>query len=176
GDVAGEQVRGELDPLEGKAEALREQSRDQGLRKPGVVLDEDVAVGEHSGEDAPQDVVLADDHLADGPNDLLRTRGQRRERHRVLPCLASGRQTRSVPNIPREPARMSNARRYDTASSSVYARRSRYSCFAINEARSVRTLVHFARVRSTSCRSAGDRAARGAARRRWGRQTGSPDA
>jgi hypothetical protein len=45
GDVAGQQVGGELNPLEGEIERLAEQPGDQRLREAGIILDQDMAVG-----------------------------------------------------------------------------------------------------------------------------------
>ncbi len=61
GDVSWQQVGGELDALETEVESLAEEPYDQCLGKPGIILDQDVAVGENAGEQLPQDLVLADD-------------------------------------------------------------------------------------------------------------------
>ena len=71
GDVAGQQVRRELDALEAQVERLREQARDQRLREPRVVLDQDVAVREHAGEDLLEHRRLADDDLGERGEDGL---------------------------------------------------------------------------------------------------------
>ena len=46
GDVAGQQVRGELDPVPGAADAARQAPGERGLAEPRHVLDEQVAPGQ----------------------------------------------------------------------------------------------------------------------------------
>jgi len=62
GDVGRQQIRRALKALEGQAERLREEPRDQGLGEPRIVLDQDVAVRQNPGQDALEHVALADDH------------------------------------------------------------------------------------------------------------------
>ena len=60
---------------------LRERPRRQRLREPRDVLEEDVAVGEHPGEDQLEPVALADDR----PLDLVEDRGALARRPRSAP-------------------------------------------------------------------------------------------
>ena len=64
-DVGGEEVGGELDALELHAKGAAEATDEQGLGEAGHAFEEDVAVGEEGDEQAFDDLVLADDGLAD---------------------------------------------------------------------------------------------------------------
>ena len=61
-DIAGKQVRRELNSLEGKVQRLTQETCDQRLRQPGIILDQDMPVGENAGEQLPQDIVFPDDN------------------------------------------------------------------------------------------------------------------
>ena len=64
-DVARQQVRRELDPLELDAESRRQGLDQQGLGQAGHPLEEHVAAGEQGDEKPFDDGLLADDGLAD---------------------------------------------------------------------------------------------------------------
>ena len=71
GDIARQQVGRELDAPEAEVERLGQEPGDECLGETGIVLDQDVTVGEDAGDDALQHIVLAHhdpaqrrDHLA----------------------------------------------------------------------------------------------------------------
>jgi hypothetical protein len=64
-DVARQEVGGELDALELHAQRAAEAAHEEGLGEAGHALEEDVAVGEEGDEQALDNLVLADDGLAD---------------------------------------------------------------------------------------------------------------
>jgi hypothetical protein len=64
GDVGGHQVRRELDALEFEAQRLRDGADHQRLRGAGQAGDQAVAADEERGEDLVDDLLLADDDLA----------------------------------------------------------------------------------------------------------------
>ena len=70
-DIAGQEVRRELDALEAQIESLREEAGDQRLGQPRIVLDEDVPIGEDAGEDLLEHGRLAHDGLAEGGENAL---------------------------------------------------------------------------------------------------------
>jgi len=63
--VGGHQVGCELHAGEVHAHRLRERPRGQRLRQAGVVLDQDVSVGEQAEQDELQPLALADDRALD---------------------------------------------------------------------------------------------------------------
>jgi hypothetical protein len=71
GDVGGEEVRGELDPLERAVEGLCDGTGEHRLADAGDVFQEDVSLAEHRREDVFDLVVVADDHLFDVVDDTL---------------------------------------------------------------------------------------------------------
>src|SRR5262249_55753809 len=73
-DVGGHQVRRELDARERHVEGLREAARDQRLREPRIVLDQDVAVGEEAEQHELERLPLADDGALDLGEDAVRLR------------------------------------------------------------------------------------------------------
>ncbi len=83
-DVAGQEVGRELDALEAEIERLGDEPGDERLGEAGVVLDENVAVGEDTGQDLLEHVRLADDHLAERGEDLLAAVGHGVELHAPL--------------------------------------------------------------------------------------------
>jgi hypothetical protein len=64
GDVARHEIRRELDALELEVERPRERRDEEGLREPGHADEQAVAPGEQGDERLFDDVVVADDHLA----------------------------------------------------------------------------------------------------------------
>src|SRR2546428_6177477 len=64
-DIRRQQVRRKLDAAEREAQARRERLRDQGLRQPRDVFDQEMAVAEDRPEDPFQDRTLADHHGLD---------------------------------------------------------------------------------------------------------------
>jgi hypothetical protein len=73
-DVAGQQVRRELDAAEVRARRLREHVGHQRLGRAGVVLEEDVPAGQDVVQDLLQQRSVADDDLADLVDHLLALR------------------------------------------------------------------------------------------------------
>jgi hypothetical protein len=67
GDVAGHQVRGELDPAEFQVEDVRERLDEKGLRQPRHTHQQAVAAGEHRDQDVLDHLLLPHDD----PGDLL---------------------------------------------------------------------------------------------------------
>ena len=65
GDVRGEQVRGELDPPEGAAEAPGDGLGEDRLARPRDILDEEVAAAQQRDQGEADLVVLADDDALD---------------------------------------------------------------------------------------------------------------
>src|SRR2546427_3573815 len=82
GDVRGQEVRRELDAAEREAEARGERFRDEGLRQPRDVFDQEVTVAEDRPEDALQDGALADDHGLDRVEEVAADLPDRRDVHR----------------------------------------------------------------------------------------------
>ena len=76
-----QEVGRELDPLEPEIEALGDEPGDERLGEPGIVLDQDVPVGEDPGQDLPEHVDLAHDHLAERGEHVLPAVGHRLELH-----------------------------------------------------------------------------------------------
>jgi hypothetical protein len=64
-DVGGHQVRGELDAGEAEVDRAGEGADHQRLAEARDALEQAVAAGEQAGEDAAQDLVLADDDRLD---------------------------------------------------------------------------------------------------------------
>ena len=67
-DVCGEEVGGELDPLEAGVHGAGEGPHHEGLREAGDAFEEDVAVGDEGDHEFPEYFFLADDdflHLDD---------------------------------------------------------------------------------------------------------------
>ena len=67
--------------LNAEVQALGDEPGDERLGEPGIVLDQDVPVGEDAGQDLPEDVDLAHDHLAERGEDVLTAVGHRLELH-----------------------------------------------------------------------------------------------
>ena len=70
-DVGGQQVGRELHAAEAKPGRGRERARDQRLRHPGHVLEQDVAVGQQCEQHELEDVALADHGALDLVEDRL---------------------------------------------------------------------------------------------------------
>ena len=70
-DVGGEEVRGELDPLEFEVEGLGDGVDEGGLAETGDTFEEDVAAADDGDEDIFDDVLLTDDEFADFRADFL---------------------------------------------------------------------------------------------------------
>ncbi len=64
-DVAGHQVRGELDAPELQRQRLAQRAHQQGLAEPGHAFEQAVAAGQQPDQQLLDHVVLADDGLAD---------------------------------------------------------------------------------------------------------------
>ena len=64
-DVGRHQVGRELDALEVQVQRLGERADQQRLAQPGHAFEQRVAAGEQAGQHAVDDLVVADDHLAD---------------------------------------------------------------------------------------------------------------
>src|SRR5213083_1622114 len=88
-DVRGQEVRGELDPPEGEAEARREGLRNQRLRQTRHVLDQEVSIAEDRPDHPFEDGPLADDHGFHGVKERSADRGHGREVHRQASMRAS---------------------------------------------------------------------------------------
>jgi len=69
--VGGEQVRRELDPLEVQVQHLGQRAHRHALGQAGHALDEDVAAGEQSDEEAVEQLLLPDDPLLQLAQDAL---------------------------------------------------------------------------------------------------------
>ena len=67
GDVGGHEIGGELDPVERHREELGEARDHERLRQPRHPLENAVPLAEQGGEEEIEDVLLADDHGAQGP-------------------------------------------------------------------------------------------------------------
>src|SRR4029453_5412926 len=91
GDAGGKQIGRALQAFERQAERLREESRDQRLGESRIILDQDVAVRENSGQDALEHVALADDHARQGAQDLAASLGDPAELHRRASSAAMSR-------------------------------------------------------------------------------------
>jgi hypothetical protein len=65
GDVAGQQVGGELQPTDRAVDGAGQRLRQRGLADPGHVLDQQVPFGEQGHERDPDDLGLADQHAFD---------------------------------------------------------------------------------------------------------------
>ena len=95
GDVAGQQVRGELDPAHRAVDRAGQRLGQHRLADAGHVLDQQVALGEQHGDGEPDDVGLAVDHgLHRGPDGTGRRGSAQRDRparHQRSPgsCLSS---------------------------------------------------------------------------------------
>ena len=76
GDVRRQQVGCELDPPERAPERPGQRLGEHGLADAGDVLDEDVAFGEHRGDQQPDDFGLALDHPLDGLGDAREVVGE----------------------------------------------------------------------------------------------------
>ena len=74
GDVAGHQVRGELDALELRFEDFRETAHKEGLGEAGHADHQDVSLHGEGDEQIADDLILADDALAEFGGELLVTR------------------------------------------------------------------------------------------------------
>ncbi len=70
-DVAGQEVRSELYSFEAQIEGLGKEPRDQRLRQPRIVLDQDVPIGQHAREDLLQHVRFPHDRLTERGEDIL---------------------------------------------------------------------------------------------------------
>jgi hypothetical protein len=70
-DVCGEEVRGELDPLEFQVEGLGDGVDEGGFAEAGDTFEEDVAAADDGDEDIFDDVLLTDDEFADFRADFL---------------------------------------------------------------------------------------------------------
>src|SRR3989449_87293 len=81
-DVRGQQVRRELDATEREAQARRERFRDQRLRQPGDILDQEMTIAEDRPEDPFEDGALADDHGLDRVEEVAADLPDRRDVHR----------------------------------------------------------------------------------------------
>src|SRR2546422_888657 len=110
GDVRGQRARRELDAAEREAEARRERLRDQGLRQPRDVFDQEMTVAEDRPEDAFQDRTLADDHGLDRIEEIAADLPDRRDVHRHASIrVRTSRNSRTKP--PRTRARWTHANR-----------------------------------------------------------------
>src|SRR5213594_2879940 len=109
-DVRGQQVRRELDAAEREAQARREGFRDQSLRQPRDVFDQEMTVAEDRPEDAFQDRALADDHGLDRVEEVAADLPDRRDVHRHASIrVRTSRNSRTKP--PRARARWTHANR-----------------------------------------------------------------
>ena len=72
GDVAGQQVGGELDALGAEVEEFREALDEFGLAEAGQAFEQDVAAGENAGDDEIDQFLLAEE-------DLVEAAGERAE-------------------------------------------------------------------------------------------------
>jgi hypothetical protein len=93
GDVAGQQVGGELDAPHGTVDRPREGLGEHRLAHPGHVLDEQVPLGEQHDQGQPDRLRLAVDDRLDGGADLPRVRGQLTE------CLRTVRHATAAPRV-----------------------------------------------------------------------------
>ncbi len=82
GDVAGQQVRSELDPAHRAVDRTGQRLGQLGLANPGDVLDEQVTLGEQDREGQPHGGVLALDDLLDVVDDRVCGGGELSCRHR----------------------------------------------------------------------------------------------
>lgn len=94
GDVAGEEVGGELDAGVGALHRLPHGPRERGLPRPGDVLEQHVAVAQHRGEHELHDVALPQHRPLDVVGELregLREPGRLllRDRHVSSSCVVS---------------------------------------------------------------------------------------
>ncbi len=71
GDVAGQQVRGELDAADRAVDGPGQRLGQRGLADAGHVLDQQVAFGQHGDQRDPHHLRLADQHLLDVGGDAL---------------------------------------------------------------------------------------------------------
>ena len=69
--VGGQQIRRELDALEGRVDRLGERAHRERLRQSGHALEQHVAAGEKADEQPVDHVVLADDAPRDLARDVL---------------------------------------------------------------------------------------------------------
>src|SRR2546427_3014934 len=81
-DVRRQQVRRELNATEREAEARGEGFRDERLRQPGDVLDQEMTVAEDRPKDSFQDRSLADDHRLDRIEEIAANLPDGRNVHR----------------------------------------------------------------------------------------------
>ena len=75
GDVAGEQVGGELDAREAAVDGTGQRLGEQRLAHAGEVLHDDVTTGQERDHARPDDFLLAQDHRPDAGGDLTRAPG-----------------------------------------------------------------------------------------------------
>ena len=75
-DIGGHQVGGELDAVEVEIDRLGQGSHQQRLAQPGNAFEQRMTADEQAGQDAVDDLVVADDHLADLSLDLFVSRAK----------------------------------------------------------------------------------------------------
>ena len=85
GDVGGQQVRGELDALEGAIQRTRQGARQHGLAGTGDILDEQVPAAEQGDDGPPDRFGLPDDHRLDLIDHVLGHRAHLRQLHAYPP-------------------------------------------------------------------------------------------
>src|SRR5207249_2938070 len=118
-DVRGQQVRRQLDTAEREAQARREGFRDQSLRQPRDVFDQEMTVAEDCPEDAFQDGTLADDHGLDRVEEVAADLPDRDDVHRHASIrVRTSRNSRTKP--PRARARWTHAIRSSRSPASRY--------------------------------------------------------
>src|SRR2546428_331967 len=109
-DIRRQQVRRKLDAAEREAQARRERLRDQGLRQPRDVFDQEMAVAEDRPQDPFEDRTLADDHGLDRVEEIAADLPDRRDVHRHASIrVRTSRNSRTKP--PRTRARWTHANR-----------------------------------------------------------------
>src|SRR5256712_832490 len=124
-DVRRQQVRRELNATEPEAQARDEGFRDERLRQPGDVLDQEMTVAEDRPKDSFQDRSLADDHRLDRIEEIAANLPDGRNVHRHASIrVRMSRNSRTKP--PRARARRTQANR----SSGSFSSRKRKSTSA----------------------------------------------
>ena len=106
GDVARQQVGGELDPPHRAVDGPRERLGEHGLAHAGHVLDEQVPLGEQDDQREPDRLGLPVDDRLDGRADLPRGADQviecpRAVRHRPRPVSSTKKPSSKRPGLPR---------------------------------------------------------------------------
>src|SRR5207249_7887909 len=102
----------EREAAEREAEARREAFRDQCLRQPGDVFDQEMTVAEDRPEHAFQDGALADDHGLDRVEEVAADLPDRRDVHRHASIrVRTSRNSQTKPPRARARARWTHANR-----------------------------------------------------------------